>query len=270
MFLAKARLRVISGDPPEENAAADPAAGGDNPAGPERRTASDASPVLLDRANHATVLLVQARISAAKQRERRGGPSFTETGRRAQIVAAAIDVIAEAGYRRASFAKIAERAGLSSTGMISYHFDGREDLMREVVVEVVRLADEYVRLRVEAHESPAARLRASIEGELDLIAEYPNHLAAILEIIGNLQSGDPGMVDFFDKREATRAIQVEQIRKAQGAGEFCDFDPWVMVRAIRAALDDVVRHAAHDPDLDMRAAGRELADLFDRATRRTS
>src|SRR5882757_10635778 len=214
---------------------------------------------------------MQARNGTAKQTPGRGGkPSFTEAGRRAQIVAAAIDVIAEVGYHRASFAKIAERAGLSSTGMISYHFNGRDDLMREVVAEVLRLADAYMRPRVEAHESYAGRLRASIEGNLDLFAEYPKHLAAIVEILANLRGAEPGMVAFVDTTEANLAVQVEQIRKAQRAGEFCDFDPWVMVRAIRAAIDDVVRRATHDPALDVRAAGRELADLFERATRRTS
>lgn len=214
---------------------------------------------------------MQARNSTDKQKAaRKTRASFTETGRRAQIVAAAIDVIADVGYHRASFAKIAERAGLSSTGMISYHFDGRDDLMREVVAEVMRLAEGYVRPRIEAHESYAARLRASIEGNLDLCAEYPNHLAAIVEILANLRGGDPGMVAFLDSTEANLAVQVEQIRKAQRAGEFCDFDPWAMMRAIRAAIDDVVRRATHDPDLDVRAAGRELADLFDRATRNTS
>ncbi|WP_327224347.1 TetR family transcriptional regulator [Streptomyces platensis] len=214
---------------------------------------------------------MQAKNSTAKQRaERRTGPSFTETGRRAQIVAAAIEVIAEAGYHRASFAKIAERAGLSSTGMISYHFDGRDDLMREVVTDVMRLAEGYLRPRIEAHESYAARLRAAIEGNLDLFAEYPNHLAAIVEILANLRGGDPGMVAFLDTTEANLAVQVEQLRKAQRTGEFRDFDPWVMMRAIRAAIDDVVRRATHDPGLDVRAAGRELADLFDRATRSTA
>ncbi|WP_405841836.1 TetR family transcriptional regulator [Streptomyces platensis] len=213
---------------------------------------------------------MQAKNSTAKQKERRTGPSFTETGRRAQIVAAAIEVIAEAGYHRASFAKIAERAGLSSTGMISYHFDGRDDLMREVVTDVMRLAEGYLRPRIEAHESYAARLRASIEGNLDLFAEYPNHLAAIVEILANLHGGDPGMVAFLDTTEANLAVQVEQLRTAQRTGEFRDFDPWVMMRAIRAAIDDVVRRATHDPGLDVRAAGRELADLFDRATRSTS
>ncbi|GAA5612892.1 TetR/AcrR family transcriptional regulator [Streptomyces platensis] len=213
---------------------------------------------------------MQAKNSTAKQKERRTGPSFTETGRRAQIVAAAIEVIAEAGYHRASFAKIAERAGLSSTGMISYHFDGRDDLMREVVTDVMRLAEGYLRPRIEAHESYAARLRASIEGNLDLFAEYPNHLAAIVEILANLRGGDPGMVAFLDTTEANLAVQVEQLRTAQRTGEFREFDPWVMMRAIRAAIDDVVRRATHDPGLDVRAAGRELADLFDRATRSTS
>ncbi|MFI9045504.1 TetR/AcrR family transcriptional regulator [Streptomyces sp. NPDC053427] len=214
---------------------------------------------------------MQARNSTGKQKgERKARSSFTETGRRAQIVAAAIDVIAEVGYHRASFAKIAERAGLSSTGMISYHFDGRDDLMREAVAEVMRLAEGYIRPRIEAHESYAARLRASIEGNLDLFAEYPNHLSAVVEILSNLRGGDPGMVTFLDATEANLAVQVEQLRKAQRAGEFCDFDPWVMMRAIRAAIDDVVRRATHDPAFDVRAAGRELADLFDRATRRTS
>ncbi|WP_438488900.1 TetR/AcrR family transcriptional regulator [Streptomyces sp. S186] len=213
---------------------------------------------------------MQAKNSTDKQKAaRKAKPSFTETGRRAQIVAAAIDVVAEVGYHRASFAKIAERAGLSSTGMISYHFDGRDDLMRELVAEVLRLAEGYLRPRIEAHESYAARLRASIEGNLDLFAEYPRHLSAITEVLSNLRGGDPGMVAFLETTEANLAVQVEQLRKAQRTGEFRDFDPWVMVRAIRAAIDDVVRRAGHDPELDVRAAGRELADLFDHATRRT-
>lgn len=218
---------------------------------------------------------MQAKDSSGKQgvgqgAGRKGRPSFTETGRRAQIVAAAIDVIAESGYHRASFAKIAERAGLSSTGMISYHFDGRDDLMREVVAEVMRLADSYVRPRVIAHEGYAARLRAYVESNLDLVADHPRHMAAITGVLTNLRGDEPGAAAFLGAAEAGLAAQVEQLRRGQQAGEFCDFDPWVMVRAIRAAIDDVVRRAAHDRELDARAAGRELADLFDRATRRTS
>ena len=47
---------------------------------------------------------------------------FTEHARRAQIVGAAVETIADLGYGQASFAQIARRAGPSSTGLISYHF----------------------------------------------------------------------------------------------------------------------------------------------------
>ncbi len=46
--------------------------------------------------------------------------TFTETARRAQIVAAAIDTIAELGYGQASLARIAETAG---TGEVRAGFD---------------------------------------------------------------------------------------------------------------------------------------------------
>jgi AcrR family transcriptional regulator len=67
---------------------------------------------------------------SAREAEDAGGQSrtFTESARRAQIVAAAIDVIADGGYASASFAAIARRAGLSSTGLISYHFASKEIL----------------------------------------------------------------------------------------------------------------------------------------------
>jgi AcrR family transcriptional regulator len=68
--------------------------------------------------------------------ERREERTFTETARRAQIVQAAIDTIAELGYGRASLARIAERLGISK-GVISYHFAGKDDLIKEVVLEVV-------------------------------------------------------------------------------------------------------------------------------------
>jgi AcrR family transcriptional regulator len=76
-------------------------------------------------------LLVQARSSTRKQKER----TFIETARRAQIVDTAIDLLAEHGYPDTSCAKIAKRAGLSSTGMISYYFAGKDDLIREVIAK---------------------------------------------------------------------------------------------------------------------------------------
>ena len=49
--------------------------------------------------------------------------TFIETARRAQIVASAIDTIAEAGYAQASFARIAERGLLIVRRDVDHHSD---------------------------------------------------------------------------------------------------------------------------------------------------
>ncbi|MGH2551254.1 MAG: TetR/AcrR family transcriptional regulator, partial [Thermomicrobiales bacterium] len=46
--------------------------------------------------------------------------SFTRTARKAQIVACAIDVIAEVGYQQASIRKIADRVGIAMSAVL-YH-----------------------------------------------------------------------------------------------------------------------------------------------------
>ncbi|MDX6282402.1 MAG: hypothetical protein QOH03_3473 [Kribbellaceae bacterium] len=54
----------------------------------------------------------------------------------------------------------------------------------------------------------------------------------------------------------------------QQTGEFGGFDTRVMAIAIRAAIDAVPMMLGRADELDLTAYGEELADLFDRATRK--
>ncbi|MFE0464759.1 TetR/AcrR family transcriptional regulator [Kitasatospora sp. NPDC058965] len=191
--------------------------------------------------------------------------TLTETARRAQIVQAAIEVIAVEGYAKASFARIAKQAGLSSTGMISYHFAGKEDLLHEVVGEVLRVSGEYIVPRIEAHTGARDRLRAFIVANVELATVYPQHLLALVEVLNVL--GDDPQGQFAQSQRAVMEAQVQVVRAAQAAGEFGEFDARVLVTAIRGAVDAVLTRAVKDPELDLATAARELAELFDRAVR---
>src|SRR5579872_5747351 len=94
-------------------------------------------------------------MQAGKKTVERSHRTFTETARRAQIVEAAIATIAEVGYAHTSFALIAKRAGLSSTGLISYHFASKDDLIAQVVATIFGAIERFMSERM-AHPSSAA------------------------------------------------------------------------------------------------------------------
>src|ERR1700678_3434988 len=107
--------------------------------------------------------------------------TFIETARRAQIVAAAIDTIAELGYAQASFARIADRVGISR-GLISYHFAGKDDLIKQVVIDVLEAGRAYIVARVFAQSTGPAMLRAYIESKLAFMREQRNYIVVVVEI----------------------------------------------------------------------------------------
>ena len=210
---------------------------------------------------------MQANNSSTKQ-DPRPPRTFTESARRAQIVEVAIRVAATAGYANTSFARIAKEAGLSSTGIISYNFAGKDDLMREVVVEVWRAIEAYIGPKVEAAAGARAKLRAYIEANTAFLEDYPNHLRALVEVVTNLPRDGADRANFLARMDAALDFHTDYIRQAQAAGEFRAFDPRVMVIAIQGAIDAVVMRKTREPDLDAAACGRELAELFDHATRK--
>jgi AcrR family transcriptional regulator len=193
--------------------------------------------------------------------------TFTETARRAQIVAAAIDTIAELGYGQASLARIAKTAG-TSKGVIIYHFGGKDELIRELVAEVVAGGVAYMEPRIEAEPTGAGKLRAYIESNLAFMRQNRNHMVAIFEIALNARAADGSRLYDVSVQDAGVAALQQLLAYFQGTGEFrAGFDPHVMAMAIRAAINAVPAQLARGSALDVGHHARELADLFHVATR---
>ena len=193
--------------------------------------------------------------------------TFTETARRAQIMAAAIDTIAELGYGQASLARIAETAG-TSKGVIIYHFGGKDELIRELVAELVARGVAYMEPQVDAEPTGAGKLRAYIESNLAFMRENRNHMVAIVEIALNARAADGSRLYDFSVQDAGVAALEQLLAYFQGTGEFrVGFDPHVMAMAIRAAINAVPAQLARDPALDVGHHAREIADMFHIATR---
>jgi TetR/AcrR family transcriptional regulator, fatty acid metabolism regulator protein len=191
--------------------------------------------------------------------------TFIETARRAQIAAAAIDTIAEIGYAGASFARIAERVGISR-GLISYHFVNKDDLIKQVVHEAAEQAVAYIRPRVLAASTGPAMLRAYIESNLAFMRDHRNNVIAMIEISRSaegrrIHSGDTAVINAVGALERV-------LSESQTAGQFRpDFDPHVMAIAIRAAIEAASPRLALDPQFDMDHYASEIITVFDLATR---
>ena len=188
--------------------------------------------------------------------------SVTEAARRSQIVAAATEVIAEFGYPKASYARIAERAGLSSTGLISYHFADKSDLIGEVAASVIGQIGGFVHERFSAAGTAPERLRAYILGSTEFIGKHRTPMKALLEIFLHGALG-------YDSSDEQRALTpLEQVlTEGQRTGEFRAFDVRVMATAIQRAVDGLPFLLETHPDVDAEAYGAEIATTFELATR---
>lgn len=175
-------------------------------------------------------------------------------------------MIATLGYGQVSLARIAERAGISK-GVISYHFAGKDDLIRAVVTEVFAVAEAFARPRLAA-ESTAGMLRACIESDVAFMRAYPTHLRALVEIFTNFRTAEGELHYQGVSEEEPRLAEVERIlRMGQQSGEFREFSTRVMALAITGALNAVLLQWVANPALDLEACARELTILFDLGTR---
>ena len=193
--------------------------------------------------------------------------SFTATARRAQIVDATIEILAESGYAQASFSRIAERAGLSSTRLISYHFAGKQDLIDAVVQGVYAAIEAHMTDRMADLPDLRTTLRTYIGALVDFIAAHRAQMQALMTVF--LDHRDPDGDQSYDAATDIAVITpLQQILAAgQDTGEFRHFDTFVMATTIQRSIDGLPFLLRGTPDLDLAKYATELSTLFDLATR---
>ena len=193
--------------------------------------------------------------------------TFIEEARRAQIVAAAIETVAEAGFADATLARIAQRAGIGK-GIISYHFAGKDELMEQVVEEIYTEVADFVLPRMGEAPDERAALRAHILA----VAGYMRTHRERLAVLGGISRGMGASEGAAPRGRARATEQVhraieENLRAGQERGVFRGFDVRVIAVTLQASIDGMFAYWAAHPDHDLDAYAGELAEAIDRSVR---
>ncbi|MFE3652525.1 TetR/AcrR family transcriptional regulator [Streptomyces sp. NPDC059152] len=192
--------------------------------------------------------------------------SLIEKVRRAQIIEAAIEVIAVRGFAKASMAQIAEQAGVSK-GVISYHFAGKNELIERTVEQVYEGIGTFIASRLPEQADTAAWLSVYIGSLAEYMADHPTQLGALGEIFTHFRTEDGGLRYGVASSEPLYAHVEGVFHTGQQRGELRTFDARVMAVTLQAAIDDMFAYWSVHPDHDLSAHARELVDLFWHATR---
>lgn len=193
--------------------------------------------------------------------------TFIGDARRQQLVEATIASVAEEGYAGASLAKVGKRAGISKS-VVVYHFRDKDRLLEETVARIFSDIWEFVRPGFEEETSARGQLRTFIESEFAYMEQNRERLLAVAYILANHrdQSGAFYLRDQAEKSfmEGIGAV----LERGQKSGEFRDFALVPMAATIMHAINGALAQWTIDPSLDLRVYERELATLFDLATRK--
>ncbi|OLT40581.1 hypothetical protein BJF85_05225 [Saccharomonospora sp. CUA-673] len=213
------------------------------------------------------------------------GSTSRGESRQKQIIEATIETISELGFARTTYTRIAERGGLSSTRLISYHFADKADLMQAVISDVYASINEFLLERMAIDpatrpiqpptdrplpqpESAAAELSAYITAVVDYVGTHQARLSALRSIFAAVHD-DPDNPEAAqaDPRGGVMSYLIGVLERGQATGEFRRFDPLVVAGMIQRPLEALPLLLRSRPDLDMAHYAAELATAIDCATR---
>lgn len=175
-------------------------------------------------------------------------------------MAAATETVAEVGYARASLARIAARAEVSK-GVISYHFDGKEDLLAAVAGDFFEQAWEHMAPRVEAAATPSEKVSAWITAELEYFAAHRSAFLAMSDVVTNHRAPD-GSRPFAGDEAAEVDGMADLLRAGQAAGEFRSFEPRQVAAVVIRCVDGLAGAWTMDDRIDLVADSRVLVDVL--------
>ncbi|QYX83304.1 TetR/AcrR family transcriptional regulator [Streptomyces akebiae] len=173
--------------------------------------------------------------------------------RRAEIVLAALEVIAERGYRGASMAAVAERVGLTQQGLLHY-FPTKDALL----VAVLRERDRWDAV-------PDSPLRLDLLGSLvEYNAMRPGIVQTFSALLGeSVTEGHPAREFFTERYGRVRGSMTEVLRAEYGDRLPSGLTPERAAPLLVAVMDGLQYQWLLDPGaVDMPGAFRDFLALL--------
>lgn len=176
------------------------------------------------------------------------------------ILAAAEHVFAEAGYRGSSLASVAERAGVTQSGLL-HHFKTKEELLLGVL-EQHELVDDALLLR------PLSRGGASVlDGLGDLLVEYSGNRVAVrlfsVLVAESTAVEHPGHEYMRRRYDKLRNRLVGALAAGIESGEVRSDAPLAdLAAALIALMDGIQLQWIYDREVDMSGAFRLVSSVL--------
>ena len=157
--------------------------------------------------------------------------------RRSQLIDAAIDVIAEHGLSDATIANVTRVAGLSK-GIVSLHFDSKDNLLTEVLRHLaVEMRDAWRQCLVDNGASGAAGLSAVVNALFQPDLCSPQKIAVWFAFFGEAKhrAAYREIIETFDD-ERVGALEA-LCSEVQTDGGYSDVDPAALALTIESLAD---------------------------------
>ncbi|MFF0742759.1 TetR/AcrR family transcriptional regulator [Streptomyces sp. NPDC004111] len=189
-------------------------------------------------------------------------PSVVSEVRRRQIIDAAVTVLARDGLSRTSLGRIAEEAGLSSPGLITYHFADKDDVLVTLVDDLLgKCAREVETALADAPDAMSALL-----AYIGAFVRFQDRNRDGVRALWRLSSGwkAPGRTDAFDTRVLAGPVE-EILRRGTASGEFRQLNAVWVAQSVQCSVEGFHEVFRADPDVDTEAFVAELQTLYRRA-----
>ncbi len=191
-------------------------------------------------------------------------PSLIEEVRRRQIVDTAIRTIATRGFANTTLNDIAEEAGVS-TGVITYHFRNKDDLIEQSIRKLFEAPNEYVIGRVDQEKRYRDKLRTYIASTIRFNVEHRDHCVALLYSFSSISSQEHRQEVIAKHHVKIRRFLETILREGQSAGEFGRFDATLLAQIISGAIEGLLTQWVLDPEsTDLMRASQLLIDMVER------
>jgi len=155
------------------------------------------------------------------------------SGARGRLLTEAARLFREKGYERTTVRDLAAAVGIQS-GSLFHHFRTKEEILKAVMVETIRLNTALMQAALEAADTNREKLRGLVRAELESINGQTGEAMAVLVFEWRSLSA-ASQVEVLELRDIYEKLWLDVLESLKHEGAL-EADPFVVRRMLTGAL----------------------------------